>query len=104
MHLIDTVGVLNESFSVLSLFRQIECCETADEFYGTMGRLTQEMLENDLLESHELMQVSGQHGLCWLGEPWVLWEQQCWSRGLGKCTGQPADLVYHLTTSLYIMG
>lgn len=27
-----------------------------------MGRLTQEMLENDLLESHELMQVSGQHG------------------------------------------
>lgn len=28
-----------------------------------MGRLTQEMLENDLLESHELMQVSGQHGL-----------------------------------------
>ena len=25
-----------------------------------MGRLTQEMLENDLLESHELMQVSGQ--------------------------------------------
>ena len=47
--------------------RQIECCETADEFYSTMGRLTQEMLENDLLESHELMQVSGQHGptLAW---------------------------------------
>lgn len=40
--------------------RQIECCETADEFYSTMGRLTQEMLENDLLQSHELMQVSGQ--------------------------------------------
>ncbi|EPY75205.1 TBC1 domain family member 30 isoform 3 [Camelus ferus] len=37
--------------------RQIECCETADEFYSTMGRLTQEMLENDLLESHELMQL-----------------------------------------------
>ncbi|XP_036863053.1 TBC1 domain family member 30 isoform X2 [Manis javanica] len=36
---------------------QIECCETADEFYSTMGRLTQEMLENDLLESHELMQT-----------------------------------------------
>ncbi|KAF3826044.1 hypothetical protein GH733_006158 [Mirounga leonina] len=44
------------------LGEQIECCETADEFYSTMGRLTQEMLENDLLESHELMQVSGQHG------------------------------------------
>ncbi|XP_014642247.1 PREDICTED: TBC1 domain family member 30, partial [Ceratotherium simum simum] len=39
------------------LGEQIECCETADEFYGTMGRLTQEMLENDLLESHELMQT-----------------------------------------------
>lgn len=44
--------------------RQIECCETADEFYSTMGRLTQEMLENDLLQSHELMQVSGQRGQC----------------------------------------
>ncbi|KAB0379010.1 hypothetical protein FD755_010588 [Muntiacus reevesi] len=39
------------------LGEQIECCETADEFYSTMGRLTQEMLENDLLESHELMQT-----------------------------------------------
>ncbi|XP_060050974.1 TBC1 domain family member 30 isoform X2 [Erinaceus europaeus] len=39
------------------LGEQIECCETADEFYSTMGRLTQEMLESDLLESHELMQT-----------------------------------------------
>ncbi|KAM4881949.1 TBC1 domain family member 30 isoform 1-T1 [Thomomys bottae] len=39
------------------LAEQIECCETADEFYSTMGRLTQEMLENDLLQSHELMQT-----------------------------------------------
>nr|KAF6454009.1 TBC1 domain family member 30 [Molossus molossus] len=39
------------------LGEQIECCETADEFYSTMGRLTQEMLENELLESHELMQT-----------------------------------------------
>ncbi|XP_060986740.1 TBC1 domain family member 30 isoform X1 [Dama dama] len=39
------------------LGEEIECCETADEFYSTMGRLTQEMLENDLLESHELMQT-----------------------------------------------
>ncbi|XP_006886159.1 PREDICTED: TBC1 domain family member 30-like [Elephantulus edwardii] len=39
------------------LGEQIECCETADEFYSTMGRLTQEMLDNDLLESHELMQT-----------------------------------------------
>ncbi|XP_023374182.1 TBC1 domain family member 30 [Otolemur garnettii] len=38
------------------LGEQIECCETADEFYSTMGRLTQEMLEHDLLQSHELMQ------------------------------------------------
>lgn len=27
-----------------------------------MGRLTQEMLEHDLLQSHELMQVSGSLG------------------------------------------
>ncbi|KAM5251373.1 TBC1 domain family member 30 isoform 5-T5 [Hipposideros larvatus] len=39
------------------LGEHIECCETADEFYSTMGRLTQEMLQNDLLESHELMQT-----------------------------------------------
>uniref|UniRef100_A0A8C2VFH4 TBC1 domain family member 30 n=2 Tax=Chinchilla lanigera TaxID=34839 RepID=A0A8C2VFH4_CHILA len=39
------------------LGEQIECCETADEFYSTMGRLTQEMLENDLLQSHELIQT-----------------------------------------------
>ncbi|XP_055481997.1 TBC1 domain family member 30 isoform X2 [Psammomys obesus] len=39
------------------LGEQIECCETADEFYSTMGRLTQEMLEHDLLQSHELMQT-----------------------------------------------
>ncbi|KAM5287695.1 TBC1 domain family member 30 isoform 2-T2 [Ctenodactylus gundi] len=39
------------------LGEQIECCETADEFYSTMGRLTQEMLENDLLQSQELMQT-----------------------------------------------
>ncbi|XP_029417380.1 TBC1 domain family member 30 isoform X2 [Nannospalax galili] len=39
------------------LGEQIECCETADEFYSTMGCLTQEMLENDLLQSHELMQT-----------------------------------------------
>ncbi|KAK7810576.1 hypothetical protein U0070_022048, partial [Myodes glareolus] len=39
------------------LGEQIEGCETADEFYSTMGRLTQEMLENNLLQSHELMQT-----------------------------------------------
>ncbi|XP_044535145.1 TBC1 domain family member 30 [Gracilinanus agilis] len=38
------------------LGEQIECCETADEFYSTMGRLTQEMLEDNLIESNELMQ------------------------------------------------
>ncbi|XP_074082317.1 TBC1 domain family member 30 isoform X3 [Macrotis lagotis] len=39
------------------LGEQIECCETADEFYSTMGRLTQEMLEDNLIESNELMQT-----------------------------------------------
>ncbi|NWW63745.1 TBC30 protein, partial [Ifrita kowaldi] len=36
---------------------QIECCETADEFYSTMGKLTQEMLEDSLIDSNELMQT-----------------------------------------------
>ncbi|NWX84707.1 TBC30 protein, partial [Nothoprocta pentlandii] len=39
------------------LGEQIECCETADEFYSTMGKLTQEMLEDSLIDSHELMQT-----------------------------------------------
>ncbi|XP_063252610.1 TBC1 domain family member 30 isoform X2 [Prinia subflava] len=39
------------------LGEQIECCETADEFYSTMGRLTQEMLEDSLIDSNELMQT-----------------------------------------------
>ncbi|XP_077194816.1 TBC1 domain family member 30 isoform X2 [Paroedura picta] len=39
------------------LGEQIDCCETADEFYGTMGRLTQEMLEDSLIDSNELMQT-----------------------------------------------
>ncbi|XP_069830737.1 TBC1 domain family member 30 isoform X2 [Dendropsophus ebraccatus] len=39
------------------LGEQIECCRNADEFYSTMGRLTQEMLEDNLIESNELMQT-----------------------------------------------
>ncbi|XP_014819613.1 PREDICTED: TBC1 domain family member 30 isoform X2 [Calidris pugnax] len=39
------------------LGEQIECCETADEFYSTMGKLTQEMLEDSLIDSNELMQT-----------------------------------------------
>ncbi|KAL8221467.1 UNVERIFIED_CONTAM: hypothetical protein K2H54_068155, partial [Gekko kuhli] len=39
------------------VYLQIDCCETADEFYGTMGRLTQEMLEDNLIDSNELMQT-----------------------------------------------
>nr|XP_056703188.1 TBC1 domain family member 30 [Euleptes europaea] len=39
------------------LGEQIDCCETADEFYSTMGRLTQEMLEDNLIDSNELMQI-----------------------------------------------
>ncbi|XP_078532383.1 TBC1 domain family member 30 isoform X3 [Lissotriton helveticus] len=36
---------------------QIECCQNADDFYSAMGRLTQEMLEDSLIESYELMQT-----------------------------------------------
>ncbi|KAJ1163208.1 hypothetical protein NDU88_003671 [Pleurodeles waltl] len=36
---------------------QIECCQNADDFYSSMGRLTQEMLEDSLIESYELMQT-----------------------------------------------
>lgn len=39
------------------LGEQIECCQDADEFYSMMGKLTQEMLEDNLIESHELMQT-----------------------------------------------
>ncbi|MEE6524067.1 hypothetical protein FKM82_023277 [Ascaphus truei] len=39
------------------LGEQIECCQNADDFYSTMGRLAQEMLEDDLIESNELMQT-----------------------------------------------
>ncbi|KAM4676284.1 TBC1 domain family member 30 isoform 2-T2 [Discoglossus pictus] len=39
------------------LGEQIECCQNADDFYSTMGRLTQEMLEDNLIDSNELMQT-----------------------------------------------
>ncbi|XP_060936362.1 TBC1 domain family member 30 [Limanda limanda] len=35
---------------------RIEFCQTSDEFYSTMGCLTQEMLEHSLIEPAELMQ------------------------------------------------
>nr|XP_046234609.1 TBC1 domain family member 30 isoform X2 [Scatophagus argus] len=38
------------------LGERIEYCQTADEFYSTMGCLTQEMLEDNLIDSTELMQ------------------------------------------------
>ncbi|TWW64872.1 TBC1 domain family member 30 [Takifugu flavidus] len=38
------------------LGERIEYCKTADEFYSTMGCLTQEMLEENLFDSAELMQ------------------------------------------------
>lgn len=37
--------------------RRIEDCQSADEFYSTMGCLTQEMLEHSLVDSVELMQA-----------------------------------------------
>ncbi|XP_068132853.1 TBC1 domain family member 30 isoform X2 [Hyperolius riggenbachi] len=36
---------------------QIVCCQNADDFYSMMGKLTQEMLEDNLIESNELMQT-----------------------------------------------
>ncbi|XDV24599.1 hypothetical protein PO909_028725 [Leuciscus waleckii] len=39
------------------LGERIEECQTADEFYSTMGCLTQEMLERNLIDSNELMQT-----------------------------------------------
>uniref|UniRef100_A0A3B4UR17 TBC1 domain family member 30 n=1 Tax=Seriola dumerili TaxID=41447 RepID=A0A3B4UR17_SERDU len=38
------------------LGERIEYCQTADEFYSTMGCLTQEMLERNLIDPAELMQ------------------------------------------------
>ncbi|XP_029317708.1 TBC1 domain family member 30 isoform X2 [Cottoperca gobio] len=38
------------------LGERIEYCHSADEFYSTMGCLTQEMLENNLIDPPELMQ------------------------------------------------
>uniref|UniRef100_A0A1A8RCF3 TBC1 domain family member 30 n=1 Tax=Nothobranchius rachovii TaxID=451742 RepID=A0A1A8RCF3_9TELE len=38
------------------LGERIEYCQTADEFYSTMGCLTQEMLEHNLIDPPELMQ------------------------------------------------
>ncbi|XP_019132488.1 TBC1 domain family member 30 isoform X2 [Larimichthys crocea] len=38
------------------LGERIEYCQTADEFYSTMGCLTQEMLEHNLIDPSELMQ------------------------------------------------
>ncbi|XP_036004865.1 TBC1 domain family member 30 isoform X1 [Fundulus heteroclitus] len=38
------------------LGERIEDCQTADEFYSTMGALTQEMLENNLIDPAELLQ------------------------------------------------
>uniref|UniRef100_A0A8C4Q940 TBC1 domain family, member 30 n=1 Tax=Eptatretus burgeri TaxID=7764 RepID=A0A8C4Q940_EPTBU len=37
--------------------RHVERCSTADEFYTTMGHLTQEMLEHRLVECKELVQT-----------------------------------------------
>ncbi|XP_078424076.1 TBC1 domain family member 30 isoform X1 [Cetorhinus maximus] len=39
------------------LGERIESCQSADEFYSTMGKLTQEMLEDSLIDCNELMQT-----------------------------------------------
>lgn len=50
-------GLLTLLVFSLCLSRRIGYCQTADEFYSTMGCLTQEMLEHKLIDSTELMQV-----------------------------------------------
>lgn len=97
------MGIRQNSFFCPSASRQIENCETADEFYSTMGRLTQEMLEHDLLESHELMQVSGQLGPAVARGLGHRGSQQSRAVVLGKVFGQPSDLIFQLTKSLYII-
>ncbi|XP_038636477.1 TBC1 domain family member 30 isoform X2 [Scyliorhinus canicula] len=39
------------------LGERIESCQSADEFYSTMGKLTQGMLEDSLIDCNELMQT-----------------------------------------------
>ncbi|XP_045567857.1 TBC1 domain family member 30 isoform X2 [Salmo salar] len=39
------------------LEEHIECCQTADDFYSTMGWITQEMLESGLVDCSHLMQT-----------------------------------------------
>ncbi|XP_076153077.1 TBC1 domain family member 30 isoform X2 [Alosa pseudoharengus] len=39
------------------LGERVDYCHSADEFYSTMGCLTQEMLEHNLIDSNELMQT-----------------------------------------------
>lgn len=52
--------VLSCSCLPVDLSRRIEYCQTADDFYSTMGCLTQEMLEHNLINPTELMQVVDQ--------------------------------------------
>ncbi|KAM9403054.1 TBC1 domain family member 30 [Salvelinus alpinus] len=43
------------------LEEHIEYCQTADDFYSTMGWITQEMLENSLIDCSHLMQCADHH-------------------------------------------
>lgn len=49
--------LLTATYLPVCFSRRIEYCQTADEFYSTMGCLTQEMLEHNLIDPTELMQV-----------------------------------------------
>lgn len=102
-YLVDSLGVQHNSLFCPSASRQIESCETADEFYSTMGRLTQEMLEHDLLESHDLMQVSARLGPALARGLGHRGNKQSRAVVLGKVFGQPSDLIFQLTKSLYII-
>lgn len=42
---------------LVRLLRRVQFCPTADDFYSTMGHLTQEMLEQELVHPADLMQV-----------------------------------------------
>ncbi|TSK13217.1 TBC1 domain family member 30 [Bagarius yarrelli] len=49
--------LLRVALAIWAKLAEIEECQTADEFYSTMGCLTQEMLEDNLIDSNELMQT-----------------------------------------------
>ena len=78
----------------LSSARRVEYCQSADEFYSTMGCLAQEMLEHNLIDSTDLMQV-----MYWAAEPAVVRPGSRHDFGLPV---QPADNVDCLPCKVFV--